>query len=359
MVSPVELYNQIISNNTSNDFLTALAIFAGIFILLMLFDKYLVYVLKKGAQKTGTYWDDIIVDFLKGINWKFYLYLSLYLATLYLALPQQLDSVLGAIIIIFVAYYASVGLISIVQHGLERYKQEKEKQNKEMSTSMISVLKFFAKVAIWATALLMVLSNFGINVTPLIASLGVGGVAIAFALQAVLGDLFAAFAIYFDKPFREGDFIMVGSDMGTVRQVGIKTTRMNALGGEELVFSNSDLTSSRIQNYGKMQQRRIVFNFGVEYNTTSDQLKKVKKEAEKSIKEVSNASLDMVTFKEFGDSGLVFEAVYYVETGNYNEYMEIQEKINLKLKEKIEKLGVGFAFPTRTVHFFDHGKVKK
>lgn len=343
------VFNSILGNNTSSDYWTAFLIFGGLFIFFKLFDSYFIYVLKKAAKKTKSTWDDVIIDFLEGISWPFFAYLAFYFAAVSLELPQIISSISWYILLIFLIYYAAKGLINISNHSFDKYKEKRNKQGKE-GESMISVMKFILKLIIWSIALLMLLSNFGINITPLIASAGVAGIAIGLALQNVLGDLFSAFAIYFDKPIEEGDFIIIGNDMGVVKNIGIKTTRLEALGGQELVVSNSELTSIRINNYKKMNKRRVVFSFGVEYKTSVAQLKKIKKIVEKIINELEGADLDRVHFKDFGDSSLNFEVVYYVGTADYNKYMNIQEEMNLKIKEQVEKLGVGFAFPSRTIY---------
>jgi len=193
------------------------------------------------------------------------------------------------------------------------------------------------------------LSNFGYNISTLIAGLGIGGVAIALALQNILTDIFASFSIYFDKPFQTGDFIIVGNDLGVVKKIGIKTTRLQTLQGEELVISNKELTETRIHNYKKMQKRRIVFNFGLTYDTSSAKLKKVLQILKGIIDKIEIAELDRVHFNKFGDFSLNFEVVYYLASSDYNEYMDTQQAINLAIKEKFEKDGIKFAYPTQTV----------
>ncbi len=338
-----------LESNTIGDYLTALWMFLGLFLIFTLFDFYLVYFLKKASKKTKTTWDDVLIDFIERIHWPFYIYLAFYIASLYLILPETFSNVLKYLLVIFIAYYAAQGLINISNQGFEEYKKIKKKKDEHASESMIGVMKFLIKLIVWSVALLMVLSNFGINITPLIAGLGVGGIAIGLALQNILGDLFSAFAIYFDKPFKEGDFIIIGNDMGVVKHIGIKTTRIQALGGQELIMSNSELTSTRINNYKKMNSRRVVFEFGVEYKTSVKQLKKIKKIVKKIIDDEKHTKLDRVHFKKFGDSSLIFEVVYYVDTNDYNVYMDVQEDINLKIKELIEKEGIDFAFPTQTI----------
>ena len=237
------------------------------------------------------------------------------------------------------------------------YHIKKSAENLE-NVSMIKVLGLFAKIVVWILILLTVLTNLGVEITPLIAGLGVGGIAIALALQVILGDLFNAFVIYFDKPFKEGDFIIIGSDMGVVKNIGIKTTRIAALSGQELVISNSDLTNYRINNYKKMERRRVPFSFGVTYDTPAKKLEKIKtlvgtilENANKKFGEKkAPITLDRVHFKSFGDSSLDYEVVYYVPTADYNKYMDIQEYINLNLIKTFEKEKIEFAFPTRTIY---------
>lgn len=181
-------------------------------------------------------------------------------------------------------FYVAKGLINVSNNLLDKYGEKRKAKGKSSKESMIGVLKLISTGAIWIIASLMVLSNLGIEITPLIAGLGIGGLAVGLALQGILGDLFSAFTIYFDKPFEEGDFIIIGEDMGTIKHIGIKSTRIQALGGQELVVSNSELTSTRVNNYKKMNTRRVVFNFGLEYKTPVIKLKKIKKMVEEIIK---------------------------------------------------------------------------
>lgn len=340
--------------NTGQEYLIAFAIFAGLFILFRLFNYALIHRLKKVAEKTKTSWDDVVIDFLEGVHWFFYIYLALYLASLFLVVPETVTNWRNYILIIFIGYYVGKGLAKVIDGlvGRQIKKRQKEKETSEGSSMMI-VLGAIGKAIMWVIMILLVLSNFGVDVTALIAGIGIGGIAIALALQKILGDLFSAFVIYFDKPFKEGDFIIIGNDMGVVKKIGIKTTRIQALGGQELVVSNTELTDARINNYKQMEKRRIVFEFGVQYDTGSKKLKKAKKIVQDVINKIEGAELDRVHFKKYGDSALIFEAVYYVDTSDYNKYMDIQEEINMKMYEKFEKEDIVFAFPTRTIHFGD------
>lgn len=352
-------FTEVLATNTQNDYLVALGIFLSLFIVLKLFDSYFVYVLQKAAKKTKMQYDDMVVGFLEELNWPFYAYIALYIGSLFIALPRLIEQTLWYLLLLCLVYYAAKAANGVVNYLFETEIKKRKKKEQASGESMLRVLKVMANIIVWTLALLMLLSNFGVEITPLVASLGVGGIAIALALQTVLSDLFSAFAIYFDKPFEEGDFVIIGGDMGVIKHIGIKTTRIQALGGQELVISNSELTSSRINNYKRMPSRRVVFSFGVEYHTTPKQLREIKKVVSGIISKTDHARLDRVHFKGFGDSSLDFECVYYLDSADYNLYMDAQEKINLAVKEKVENLGIGFAFPTRTVHMIEEPKPKK
>ncbi|MCK5321122.1 mechanosensitive ion channel family protein [Candidatus Pacearchaeota archaeon] len=341
---------KILENNNSSDYVRALLIFLGLFIFFKVFNSSIMFMLKKVKEKTKNNIDDFLIDFIDSLHWPFYVYLAVYFSALTLSLPEVLDQILNIFLLIFVIFYIAKGLVNVSNHFLDKYGEKRKAKGKSSKESMIGVLKLMSTGTIWTVAVLMALSNLGIEITPLIAGLGIGGLAVGLALQGILGDLFSAFTIYFDKPFEEGDFIIIGDDMGTIKHIGIKSTRIQALGGQELVISNSELTSTRVNNYKKMDTRRVVFGFGLEYKTSVAKLEKIKKIVEGVVKKEKHSTLDRVHFKGFGDSSLDFEVVYYVDSNDYNIYMDVQEKINLGIKGLIEKEGVSFAFPSRTVY---------
>ena len=344
------ILNYDLYGNSGQEILFALGVFLGLFILFEIINNTIVKFLKKASRKTKMTWDDVVIDFIDGIGWQFFAFLSFYFAIKMLVLSETIDGIIEFFVTIIIVYYIAKGIIQIVEHFLQKEILKRTEKDKRQDTSMIKVLGTVLKIIIWVVALLMILSNLGIEITPLIAGLGVGGIAIALALQTILGDLFSAFAIYLDKPFQEGDFIIVGNDMGVVKHIGIKTTRVETLQGQELVVSNSELTSTRINNYKRMSKRRILFSFGVTYDTPVAKLKKIPKILEKITETMDNAQLDRAHFKEFGDFSLNYEVVYYVQSSDYNQYMDIQQEMNLKLKEAFEKEKIEFAFPTQTIH---------
>ena len=205
-------------------------------------------------------------------------------------------------------------------------------------------------IIIWGIGLLFMLDNLGFDVTAMVTGLGIGGIAVALAAQNILGDLFNYFVIFFDRPFEIGDFIIVDDKMGVVEYIGIKTTRIKSLSGEQLVLSNSDLTTSRIHNYKRMQRRRIVFRFGVIYQTSFEDVKKIPDLVKSIVEEQEPVQFDRSHFAAYGDSSLDFETVYYVLDSDYAKYMNIQQAINLRLFEEFQRMGVDFAYPTRTLY---------
>lgn len=217
------------------------------------------------------------------------------------------------------------------------------------STSAIGALGVVLRLTLWVLIMLAVIAKLGVNVATLIAGLGIGGIAIALAVQNIVGDLFASVSIIVDKPFVVGDFIQVGQQLGTVDQIGLKTTRLRSLSGEQLIFGNGDLLKSRIQNYKRMQERRIVFTIGIEYGTPRKAVEAIPGMIRAAIQMQPKIRIDRVHFKEFGDSALTYEAVYFVLSPDYNQYMDIQQAINFTLYRTFEEAGIGFAFPTRTV----------
>lgn len=213
-----------------------------------------------------------------------------------------------------------------------------------------AVLRVTILLILWCVGVLLILSNLGINVISLVAGLGIGGIAVALAVQNILGDLFSSFALFMDKPFREGDFIVTGNHMGVVKQIGLKTTRIQALQGEEIVIPNQELTSARIQNFKRMNERRVVLQFGVTYDTAPDGLRQLPTIIRDIVESMENVRFDRAHFTGFGDSSLNFEAVYYMLTADYATYMNTQQAVNLALLERCNADGISFAFPTRTIH---------
>jgi small-conductance mechanosensitive channel len=233
--------------------------------------------------------------------------------------------------------------------GVARYFKHHAGEGAQASASA-TLLSWALRTALWTVAILSVLANVGVNITAFVTSLGIGGVAVALAVQNILGDLFASLSIAVDKPFEVGDFIGVGSFVGTVEYVGLKTTRIRSLSGEQLIVSNADLLKQTVSNFKRMNTRRIVFTFGVTYDTTPEQAQAVSGIVRSIIEASDRLRFDRAHFKSFGANSLDYEVVYIVLDPAFNTYMDEQQRINLQLMRELDSIGVRFAFPTRTIH---------
>lgn len=341
----------ILQSNTFYDYIFAIGIFIVSWAILRIVEYVILRKLEKFAKKTKTEVDDVIVEAIsKVFRPPFYSLVSLYFAVKTLSIPDILHKYINYFLMLVFVFYGIKFLSTFVDYSTRRFiEKEEKKEKKKIDTSAIKVMNILIKVILWLIALLLILSNLGYNVTSLMAGLGIGGIAIAFALQNVLSDIFASFSIYFDKPFETGDFIIVGEDAGIVKKIGIQSTRITTLHGEELVVSNKELTNTRIHNYKKMKKRRIVFTFGVEYGTSAEKLEKIPKIIKDIISNIKGTEVNRIHFKKFGNFSLDFEVVYYISTGDYIKYMDIQQEINLKIKKAFEKEKIVFAFPTQTI----------
>ncbi|MCD6323477.1 MAG: mechanosensitive ion channel family protein, partial [Clostridiales bacterium] len=295
------------------------------------------------AQRTETTLDDSLI---KGI--RKYLVPLLYFGTFYLCtkvlyINPVLQKIINVITLAFIMIFGAVFLTAVLVFLFNKYWQKKHKDDDKLAVKWISIV---IKVLIWAVALLLFLDNIDVKITALIAGLGVGGIAVAFALQAILEDLFSFVTIFFDRPFELDDFIIVGDLMGNVEHIGIKTTRVRSLSGEQLIFSNKDLTNSRLRNYKRMEKRRVNFRLGVTYDTPLEKLKEIPILIKEIIDDTGDCDFDRAHFFEFADFSLNFEIVYYILSQDYNIYMDVQQKINFRIKEEFEKRSIEFAFPT-------------
>jgi small-conductance mechanosensitive channel len=344
----VELLNHDILGNSQLNWLFAAAIFALTLVVLRMAKHFAARRWARLAARTETHWDDIMVRVIASTKWLFLLVVSTFAGALALNVPAGVDSGLNRLMIIALMVQAGIWGTVLISALLEQYRLKAEEEDPAALTT-IGVAGFITKVLLWSTAVLLVLDNLGINVTALVAGLGIGGVAVALAVQNILGDLFASLSIVLDKPFAVGDFLTVDSYLGSVEHVGLKTTRLRSLSGEQLVFSNSDLLGSRIRNYGRMFERRVVFTIGVTYETPREKLKEIPGIIRQAVEAQDGTRFDRSHFMQYADYSLNFETVFYVLTRDYNAYMDIQQAIYFHIHEQFELEGIDFAYPTQKV----------
>ncbi len=345
----MEVLRTIYYSNPVWMWLLAVAIVAFVWIVLRVALRRLVVRLRRLAAKTPGRFDDLIVEILAKTRFLFVLIVAFYAGALILVLPEVAERVLRGLFILALLIQAGYWGDGVITFWIRRTARRKLEDDAATATSL-SALGFVAKVAIWAIVILLALDNFGIDITALIAGLGIGGIAIALAVQNILGDLFASLSIIVDKPFVIGDFIIVGELMGTVERIGLKTTRVRSLSGEQIIFSNSDLLASRVRNYKRMYERRIVFAFGVTYGTPADVLEGIPETVQGIVEGLPDLRFDRCHFKSFGDFSLDFETVYYVLVPDYNIYMDRQQSINLGIMRAFQEQAVEFAYPTQTLY---------
>jgi len=343
-----EILEKTFFQNTVKNYLICVGLFLVGVVVVKIFELFFLKRLKKLAEKTKTTLDDFVVLLIQKIAVPFSYFGIIYLAINTLNILPSIKKGINIAFVAIVTVFVARLIIRIVSHGLSLYSSTTGKGS-SLEKSINGILKV-VKVVVWGIAVTFFLDNLGFKISAVIAGLGIGGVAVALAAQAVLKDLFSYFAILFDRPFETGDFIILGDYLGTIENIGIKTTRVRSLGGEQLVFSNTDLTSSRLRNYKRMQKRRVSFKLGVTYQTPTAKLKAIPDMIEKAIGNVSDTVFDRAHFFSYGDFSLVFEVVYYVLSADYNKYMDIQQSINFGIKEAFDKEKIEFAYPPQTLY---------
>jgi small-conductance mechanosensitive channel len=342
-----EMLDQVYYNNTVRQYLMALAVIAGGALLLLIFKKLIIKRLQRWAAKTEGTWDDFVVGSVSRFAVPILLWTIVYWGIHTLRLSDQAERAVTIVTSILVTYYVLrlVSSILLVLVKAEVRRREHGEEKMKQLGGLIMVIN----IVIWFLGLVFLLSNWGINVTPIIASLGIGGIAVALAAQNILGDLFSYFVIFFDRPFEAGDFIIVDDKLGTIEYVGIKTTHIRALGGEQIIIGNSNLTNSRIHNYKRMARRRVVFSIDVEYGTKMETLQKIPGILRAAVEQQEMVTFDRAHFAAYKDWSLRFEIVYYILSADYNIYMDIQQKINFAIYEQFEQHNITFAFPTQSL----------
>jgi small-conductance mechanosensitive channel len=333
--------------NTLQQWLVALAA-TLVMLAALMFTRHLIAVRWSAlAARTQNNIDDLVVNISRATRTWFLLVWAVVASNEFLQLSAVASRWLrGAVVVAVVVQAAFWGNV-LITHLVRTHA---EHRGVAEGGSAVGALGFVARLALWSVLLLLGLDNLGIDITALVAGLGVGGVAVALAVQNILGDVFASLSIVLDKPFVPGDFIIVGELMGTVEHVGMKTTRVRSLHGEQIVFANADLLNSRIRNYKRMEERRVVFSIGVTYDTPRTQLEVIPTMVRAIIERLPDIRFDRAHFKAFGAFSLDFEIVYYMLSADYNQYMDIQHTINLAIVDAFNEAEIEFAFPTQTLH---------
>lgn len=334
--------------NSVQSWIIALLMFLGGLLVIRLFRKVILSALKKWAAGTEGEYDDFIVAETSRSLIPLLYFGVFYAALHYLVLTPATLKVINVLSLLYLTFFVVRLIIAVLRFVLMQYLGRQE--NGEEKKKQIRGVMVIISVVIWAMGLVFLMDNWGFDVTAIITGLGIGGIAIALATQHILGDLFSYFVILFDRPFEVGDFVVIQDKVGTVEYIGVKTTRLRSLTGEEIVCSNTDLTNSRLHNFKKMQQRRIAFKVAVTYDTPPEKLERIPGMLEQIIKSEPNVTFDRAHFFNLADSWLEFECVYYVVTSDYVQYMDAQQFINLQLIKVFGQEDIQFAFPSRSIY---------
>lgn len=331
------------------DWLTALGIALAALLVLALVKRIVVNRVSRIVTRTETEWDDFAVEVVRRTRWLLVLFPVLALATVSLHLPRVQQGLRTVAILAFLVQLALWVLVAI--NFWVASSKKKRQEVDASSVTMITAFGFVGKIVLWTLILLLALDNLGVDITALIAGLGVGGIAVALALQNILADLLASLSIILDKPFVIGDTIQVDDVTGTVESIGLKTTHVRSVSGEQVIFSNGDLLRSRIHNQKRMAERRVVVRFGVVYRTPVEKLARIPEIIRRLIDAREQLRFDRAHFMRLGESSLDFEVVYFVLSADQLLHMDLQQKVLLELLRRFEDEGIEIAYPTRTVLF--------
>lgn len=354
MPGAVPFFQQVLLGNTMRAWLAAAIVAVAVFAALWLLKTLLRRHLSKLAARTETQVDDLLIDLLGRVRPLVLVVLAIFAGSLLLKIPDEKQRILQSAAIVALLLQAAFWGNRLITYWLTHYLERRGEVDAAARTT-ISTLSFVGRIVLWSLLLLLALDNLGVKVTGLITGLGIGGIAVALAAQEVLKDLFASLTIAMDKPFLIGDYVMVGDLRGTVEYIGIKTTRLRSLTGEQLVFANSDIIATRLRNYGRMERRRVAHNIGLVYQTPPDRVELAVRIIREAVARREGITLDRCHFAAFGDSALVLELVYFVETGDYLTYMENQQAINFEILTRFNAEGIGFAYPTQTIWMAEPG----
>lgn len=340
-------FNQISQANTLSSWLFAIAIVVILFILIQLLKRFVLKRLKSWSLQTETTWDNFVITMIEQSVVPFLYIASVYFGFSALEWPDSFEKIVDIVLLVAITFFSLRVLSAAFKKFVFSFIETQE--DSEAKQKQASGLILIINVIIWAFGLIFMVGNLGYDVSSLIAGLGIGGIAIALAAQTILGDLFSYFVIFFDKPFEIGDFIVVDDKSGKIEHIGIKTTRIRTLGGDQLVCSNTDLTNSRLHNYKRLRQRRVLFNLGVTYQTSHGLLSEIPELIQEIINSKEQVRFDRAHFSGFGDFSLNFEIVYYILDSDYTFYMNKQQEIYLDIFRVFEDKGIEFAYPTQTL----------
>jgi small-conductance mechanosensitive channel len=337
-----------IFSNSAVAWLSALGVAVSVFLLLLLARRVVRRYHRKFVENGAPPVVRLPFEVLSRTALFFFVVLALFAGTEALRLGASTTRIVTSAITIALFWQAGLWAVATASAWFD-YKRRRSIAADRAALGSIGIIGVIVNAAIWSFVVLLTLDNLGIDITALVAGLGIGGIAVALAVQNIFGDLFASLSITLDRPFVVGDFLIVGDVLGTVESIGIKSTRLRSLSGEQIVMPNSDLLGSRVRNYGRMMERRVVFATAVTYETPIEMVERVPGLIREIVEAQDDTRFDRSHFASHGAASLDFETVYYVLSADYNRYMDVQQAINVRLHREFDKMGIEFAYPTQKV----------
>ncbi len=347
----MEKINQILENilnaNPIQNYLLALIFFIIIILLINFIKTTLLKKIENLTEHTANKIDDILIPTITNISNYFYYLLALYISTKILILPSSIDKLLSGLLFFFLIYET----IIITKNIFHLWMLKKiEKKNTKSAVTVYGAIEKFFGFFLWVMAIFFLLSHYGVNINALVTGFGIGGIAIAFAFKSILQDIFAYFSIVLDQPIKEGDYIKTGELKGTVKSIGIKSTRLKAVEGKEIIIPNDKITSGKLENYGDATYRRVSVTIGVAYDTPIPKLKKIKTKLKNIVESFEKTKFMRCHLKTLADSALEFELIYNITNRNYITYMDTNESINLQILQYFKRAKIEIPYPTQTIY---------
>jgi small-conductance mechanosensitive channel len=345
----MHLLDEVYWYNSLRTWLVALTLAVFSCLVLLALKRVLIHRVGRLAKRTTTDFDDMVIDLVRKTRTVFIIVVSFYAASHYLDLSEGMRRIIRVATMLTSLIQVGIWGNGLIGYLITKYARQRLGQDASGSATLGAV-RFISNVILWTVVLLLALENFGFDVTALVAGLGVTGIAVALAVQNMLGDMFASLSIVLDKPFEVGDYVIIDQLEGTVEKIGLKTTRVRSLSGEQIIFANADMLKSRIRNLKRMEERRVAFRVTVTTQTPRDVLERIPDMLREIVSVQPETRFDRSHFQSIGESGLVFEVVYFMLRPDYPSYMKAQQDINFGIVKRFQSDGIEFAYPTRLIH---------
>jgi small-conductance mechanosensitive channel len=343
----IDVVQRLLLGNSLTDWLVAGIVAVAVWSVLWILRRLIASRYRKDSAAQHSTPIRLIAYLIGNTTQLLFLGVALYAAQESLTLPDKFQHIVNNIVLILILVQVGLWAGRALRFYLEM--KELERGADRVFAGSLDIINFIARMLIWSLLILVALDNLGVNITALLAGLGVGGVAVALALQSVLGDLFASLSIALDKPFVVGDSLGIDTFTGKVEHIGIKSTRLRSDTGEQIILSNADILKSRVRNFGRAREQRALATLRVTYETPSDKLQRIPELLENIVREQVNARFERCHLKALGDSALHFELSYFVQQPNLNSLLDLQHAVNLRIIDEFRRLGVEFDFPTQRV----------